>query len=98
MRVDEAGAQQPAGEVDDLDLRAPVVELVETRVRDGHDHAFLDQHLAGTPVAVAVEQRTPREQGAAHRPSSSGPAGSWVRPRRRAAMPESASRQTRLAR
>ena len=66
---------------------------------DRHDPAVTDQDVPAPQVPVPVEDGAAAEQRAQdRRPSSSGPAGSWVMPTFFAASPDSASRQTRLAR
>src|SRR5688500_5562076 len=91
VRVGEARAEQSAGHVHRLG--------VGRHVGVAGDLAVADDEGPRTEVPVAVEDGSVDERDGRHqRPSSSGPAGSWVMPTLRTASPARASRQTRLAR
>ena len=95
VSVDEAGRHQAARQVDLGDAGAAGQRVVG---RHGDDPVGLDHDAVAGPVPLPVEGVAVAEDQGHQRPSSSGPAGSWSMPTLRAASPESASRQTRLAR
>ena len=97
--VGEPGRDQPAGQVDDLGRAGRAVLDDRGRAEHRDDLPVVDEQVVAGQVAVAVEDRAAGEQ---RRPSASFQqrAGRVVGDARpcAAASPDSASRQTRLAR
>ena len=94
--VGEAGATQAAGQVDDVEVgaRAPLEPPGPTSTTRPPSTRTSPRPRYRWPSKTVAAG----EEGGHQRPSSSGPAGSWVMPTFFAASPDSASRQTRLAR
>ena len=97
MGVGEARRHQATGQVDDVEV-ASIKRAESTGIQHRDDLPVLDEQAVVGTVVVPVEDRAAGDQGPHQRPSSRGPAGSWVIPTFFAAIPESASRQTRFAR